>query len=545
MSLSARRELRAAIASRYGQATKAEKQTILDEFVAATGYHRKYAINALQNPKAVASPSAKRKRQSRPRYYTAEVQAALITVWEATNRICSKRLVPFLPTMVEALERHGHLWVSIEVKARLLAISPATVDRLLASTRRLSDPHGLGTTKPGLLLKHQIPIRTFSEWDDHRPGFIEADLVAHCGDHIGGSYLNTLTMVDVATGWTECLALLFRDQETVLPAIQQAAQQLPFPLLGLDTDNGTEFLNYALFNYCFRQSITFTRSRPYKKNDQCHVEQKNGAVVRKFIGYDRFEGVEPCRLLAELYWHLRLYLNFYQPCLKLVEKKRIGARVTRKYDQAQTPYQRVLAAPSVPAEVKQQLREQFLALDPVYLLTTISQLQDQLWQHAYLKPEGMRQPLSPVTSRYVQSHPEPSNNGPSAQNQPGLSLNGHSANGTSKATGSKSQPAARTYRRAKPTRRPMLGERWWRTRADPFAQVWPEVTPQLEQHPYIEANVLFGAVQKQYPGKFPDYQLRTFQRRVKTWRVMMSSRKIELEQESTIPIAEGTNLSSG
>jgi hypothetical protein len=419
------------------------------------------------------------------------------------------------------------------------------VDRLLASTRRLNNSHGLGTTKPGLLLKHQIPIRTFSEWDDHRPGFIEADLVAHCGDHVGGSYLNTLTRVDVATGWTECLALLFRDQETVLPAIHQAAQQLPFALLGLDTDNGTEFLNYALFNYCFRQSITFTRSRPYKKNDQCHVEQKNGAVVRKFIGYDRFEGLEPCRLLAELYWYLRLYLNFYQPCLKLVEKKRNGARVTRKYDQAQTPYQRVLAAPSVSSEVKQQLREQFLTLDPVYLLTTINQLQDQLWPYAYLKPEGMRPPLSPAASLPLPSQPEATNNGQSTHNQPGLSLKDHGPNEPSQAPDSQSQPAARTYRRSKPTRRLIQGQRWWRTRADPFAQVWPEVTHQLEQQPYLEANVLFAAVQKQYPGNFPDNQLRTFQRRVKTWRVMMSSRKIELDQDNTTPSAEGTHLSSG
>ena len=460
MSLKARRELLAAIASRYGQATKPEKQKILDEFVAVSGYHRKYAINILQNPQAGPAVSAKRNRQSRPRYYTAEVQAALISVWEASNRICSKRLVPFLANMVEALERHGHLAVSVEVKARLLAMSAATVDRLLASTRRLNHPHGLCTTKPGLLLKHQIPIRTFSEWDDHRPGFIEADLVAHCGDHVGGSYLNTLTMVDVATGWTECLALLFRDQETVLPAIHQAAQQLPFALLGLDTDNGTEFLNYALFNYCFRQSITFTRSRPYKKNDQCYVEQKNGAVVRKFIGYDRFEGVMPCRLLAELYGYLRLYLNFYQPCLKLVEKKRNGARVIRKYDQAQTPYQRVLAAPSVLPEIKQQLREQFLALDPLYLLTTINQLQDQLWQYAYLKPEGMRPPLSPAASLLLRSQPEAANNGQSSQNQPELNLKDHGTNGPAQAPGSKRQPAARTYRRSKPTRRLMQGQRW-------------------------------------------------------------------------------------
>ena len=183
-------------------------------------------------------------------------------------------------------------------------------------------------------------------------------------------------------------------------------------------------------------------------------------------------------------------------------------------------------------------------MDPVYLLTMISQLQDQLWQYAYLKPEGMRPPLSPVTSLPLPSQPEAAPNGQSTHHQPELNLKNPSPNGSAKATGSKSQLATRTYRRSKPTHRLIQGERWWRTRADPFAQVWPEVTHQLEQQPYIEANVLFVAVQKQYPGKFPDKQLRTFQRRVKTWRVMMSSRKIELDQEATTPIAEGTQLSS-
>ncbi len=542
MSLKARRELVAAVAVRYRQATKLEKQKILDEFVATTGYHRKYAINVLRNYNSAGSASAKQKRRSKPRYYTAEVQAALVVVWEAANQICSKRLVPFLPVMVETLERHGHLSVSAEVKEQLLAISPATVDRLLASTRRLNDPYGLGTTKPGLLLKQHIPIRTFSEWDDHRPGFVEADLVAHCGDNVGGSYLNTLTMVDVATGWTECMALLFRDQETVLPAIQQATQQFPFPLLGLDTDNGSEFLNYALFNYCHRQSITFTRSRPYKKNDQCYVEQKNGAIVRKFIGYDRFEGLEPCRLLTELYSHLRLYINFYQPCLKLIEKKRMGARVIRKYDPAQTPYQRVLAAKSVPDQIKQQLQEQFFTLDPISLLTTINQLQDQLWQHAYIKREIIVQLMSSTASLPAQFQSQPSNNGKSNR---GLSLTGNDTNRTSQATGSNPQPTTRVYRRTKPPRRPVVGQRWWRTRIDPFAQVWPVVIPQLEQNPYIEAKVLFKAVQAQYPDRFPDHQLRTFQRRVKAWRIAFSSCKIELEHEHITPIAEGTYLSSG
>lgn len=292
MSLQARRELVAAVGPRYRQASKKDKQKILDEFTAATGFHRKYAINLLQQQEPRSSPP-KRQRKSRPQRYTPEVKTALVKVWEASNRICSKRLVPFLPTMIDALERHGHLSFDDEIKARLLTISPATVDRLLTDIRYAGQPHGLSTTKPGFLLKHQIPIRTFADWDEEGPGFIEADLVAHCGTTVVGSYLHTLVMTDVATQWIEFSALLFRDQTSVVYAVQQSRSLFPFPLLGLDTDNGSEFINYTLWDYCTSQAITFTRSRPYKKNDQCHVEQKNGSVIRKFIGYDRFEGTEP------------------------------------------------------------------------------------------------------------------------------------------------------------------------------------------------------------------------------------------------------------
>ena len=263
MSLSARRELLAATAPRYQEAAKTEKQMMLDEFVTATGYHRKYAITLLNNFDAASSTQTQRKHKPHDRKYDEDVKEALIVAWEAANRICSKRLVPFLPELVGALERYDHLHLNADVRERLLAISASTVDRLLYHARHGEGISGLSTTKPGGLLKHMIQIRTFADWDDDRPGFLEADLVAHCGDNVGGHFLYTLVMTDVATGWIEIAALLFRDQETTLQAIERLRTQLPFDMLGLDTDNGTEFLNYLLYHYCQDESITFTRSRPY------------------------------------------------------------------------------------------------------------------------------------------------------------------------------------------------------------------------------------------------------------------------------------------
>ena len=297
MSLKARKKLLHSVAPRYRDASKPEKQRILSEFTMSTGYHRKYAtmlLNQVPTPDAVSIP-ARRTRRVR---YDAEVQAALVTTWEAAGRICSKRLVPFLPQLVEVLERRGYLTLTDRTRERLLAVSPATADRLLSRRLQADKPRGRTTTLPGSLLKHHVPVRTFTDWDDLRLGFVEADLVAHCGTSTAGSYVHTLTLTDVSTGWTECLALPYRDQETVLRALKVGRERLPFELLGLDTDNGSEFLNYGLLDYCAREEITFTRSRTYKKNDQCHVEEKNGSVVRRFVGYDRFEGLEACRALA-------------------------------------------------------------------------------------------------------------------------------------------------------------------------------------------------------------------------------------------------------
>jgi hypothetical protein len=366
MSLKTRQELLLCIAPRYNAAAKAEKQKILDEFTAVTGYHRKYANRLLKhyeaNP-ATAKPSAPQRQPDRRRKYDDDVKNALIVVWETASQICSKRLVPFLPQLVDALERHGHLNLSQETRAKLLAMSAATVDRLLADVRRAKKGGASATSSRTSLLKQQVSIRTFADWDDVQPGYMEADLVAHCGTNVSGSFLCTLTMTDVVTSWTECQALLFRSQATVVRAISELSAQLPMPLLGLDTDNGSEFLNNGLLAYCTQHDIDFTRCRAYKKNDQCFVEQKNGAIVRRFIGYDRFEGVDACQILTELYRYLRLYINFFQPSLKLIAKQRQGSRVVKKYDQAKTPYQRVLIAENIAATTKEALKAQFAELN--------------------------------------------------------------------------------------------------------------------------------------------------------------------------------------
>jgi hypothetical protein len=277
MSLQTRRALLQHMLPQYRQASTIKKKSkLLDAFTAATGYHRKYATWLLNH----AGEGQHVPQRPRPRLYGPEVQHALFLVWHAANRICAKRLIPFLPMLVEALERHEYLHLTEECRRQLLSMSAATADRLLRSQRK-GGQRGLSTTRAGTLLKQQIPIRTFAEWEEIRPGFVEADLVAHCGTDIEGGYLYTLTLTDVATGWTECLPLLYRSQEAVLAALQRARALIPFPMLGVDTDNGGEFINEVIVAYCEHEHITFTRGRPYQKRDQCFVEQKNGAIVRK------------------------------------------------------------------------------------------------------------------------------------------------------------------------------------------------------------------------------------------------------------------------
>jgi hypothetical protein len=383
MSFQAKRELLAQTAPRYRAASPRQKRAILDEFVAATGYARKYAIQLLGQPVVPAPGPIARPRA---RQYGPAVVEALTLAWAAANYVCAKRLVPFLPELVAALERHGHLTLTPTVRTQLLTLSAATADRLLRPVRQRARPRGLGTTKVGTLLKHKVPIRTFTEWDEVRPGFLEADAVAHCGTRAEGAYLSSLVLTDVATGWTECLPLLHHGYADVLGALEQARGLLPFPLRGLDTDNGSEFLNYPLLEYCARAEITFTRGRAYRKNDQCYVEQKNGSLVRQIVGYDRFEGELAYHQLAEVYRALRLYVNFFQPSLKLVLKRRAGSQVYRRYDRAQTPFQRLLAAEVLDEASRARLVARYEALDPVQVLRQLQQLQEALWRHAVTVP---------------------------------------------------------------------------------------------------------------------------------------------------------------
>lgn len=376
MTKQGKRELLKAVRPRYLKADKNNKSLILDEFVAATGYNRKYAISLLRNGLSRKSTN----KSGRQRIYGNDVVAALVKVWEVCGNLCGKRLRPFLPYIVDAMERHGELSLSDEIKAKLLQMSSATIDRRLKRARSRLARTRRSTTRPGTLLKHAIPIRTYADWDEQLPGFVEMDLVAHCGDSTGGEYLHTLNVVDIDTRWTEPVALANRSQKATFDGICVMRERLPFSLQGIDSDGGSEFINHHLYQYCQKEQITFTRSRPYRKNDQAHVEQKNWTVVRQVVGYRRYESQEALEIMCDVYDDLRLFVNFFQPVMKLVSKTRIGSRVRKKYDKAQTPYQRIMASQHVDKIVKEQLTELYLTLNPVELKVRIEKNLDQLWK---------------------------------------------------------------------------------------------------------------------------------------------------------------------
>jgi hypothetical protein len=378
MSLKSKYELLEVVRPRYLKASKSEKQKMLDEFTSATGYHRKYAIRVLKN-KVQVQNHLKRKTKTYKTIYRGEVVQVLEQIWETYGHICSKRLQPFLPEAIKVLERCKEIEFSKDTKALLLKISSASIDRCLRPIR-IKTPHGLSTTKPGSLLKNLIPVRTFTEWDEERPGFMEIDLVAHCGNTTEGQYLNTLTCTDLSTGWTDVTALPHRSQEAVSEAIHLMRQRLPFPLLGIDSDNGSEFINDLLYRYCLDEKITFTRSRPYKKNDQAHVEQKNWSVVRHTVGYDRWETDQEFTILESIHDDLRLYINFFQPSFKLIAKERIGNKTLKRYDTAKTPYQRVLERKDISLEAKARLMSLYLQLNPAELRRSIDQKTAILWK---------------------------------------------------------------------------------------------------------------------------------------------------------------------
>jgi hypothetical protein len=370
------KEYAEAIKARYGKSTKAGKSKILDEFTKTTGLHRKAAIRLLNH----RSSALGRKRSGRPPRYGIVVVEALRVVWEASDRLCSKRLHPFLPELLEVMRKCGESKMTVEIEEELCRMSPATIDRLLHPWKLKSGRHSFSATRPGSLLRSAIPIRTFADWQENRPGFIEVDLVAHCGESLDGFYLNTLMAVDVATGWSEFIGVWGKGQQRVGTSIHQIRGRLPFPLLGLDSDNGSEFINHDLARWCQHEGITFTRSRPYKKNDNCFVEQKNGAIVRRVIGRDRYSSKQAYETLNRIYYLLRLYINFFQPVMKLVSNTRHGARVHRVYDTAQTPYQRVLKSGVLTEASKAQLASTYAHLNPVRLLKQVNDNVEHLWQ---------------------------------------------------------------------------------------------------------------------------------------------------------------------
>jgi hypothetical protein len=393
LTMKERKAVTGVMRARYRRASKKQKGQMLDEFVALTGYHRWYAVGLLRGhgarPEERRERVARRPRQ-RLRIYDAAVLAVLQRVWVIMDCICGKRLAAVMPETIAVLERHGELQLEALTRQKLSAISAASIDRLLAAQRRRLNVRGRSGTKPGTLLKHQIPVRTFAEWDQTQPGFVEIDLVGHDGGFAHGDFCQTLDITDVASGWTETQAVLNKAQVWVFAALQLIRARLPFALRGIDSDNGSEFINYHLWHYAQQERITFTRGRPWKKNDGCFVEQKNYSVVRRAVGYARYEGDTQLHLLNELYAELRLYTNFFQPVMKLIGKERIGAKVRKTYDRPCTPYQRLLNSSALSARAKQQLRTQYVDLNPAELKRHIVRLQTRL-----LKIGRRSRPLSP------------------------------------------------------------------------------------------------------------------------------------------------------
>jgi len=385
---------------RYTRATKKKKGIMLDEFCATTGYNRSYASWVLKikkdkvlgymttGGKTIKFVAAKKKakKKGRPRIYTYDVFLALRRIWVIFDFICGKRLAPFMAEAVEKLKKHKELKTTNEVDKKLTKMSASTIDRLLKPEKnKFRLGKGISGTKPGTLLKNQIPIRTFADWDDAVPGFTECDLVGHDGGNNSGDFIQSLNFVDIATCWDSTAACKNKAQVHVFEALRAIIARFPFDVAGIDSDNGSEFINDIMLRYCKENEITFTRSRPYKKNDSCFVEQKNYSVVRRNVGYLRYDTDKELRTLNELYIYLDSYVNYFQPVLKLVSKIRVGSKVTKKYDKAKTPFRKVLDSEHVDDKIKESLKREYDSLNPAELKRKIARLQDKLLKLNTLK----------------------------------------------------------------------------------------------------------------------------------------------------------------
>ena len=478
--MATRDELVVALAERYASSDRNERGRILDEFTALSGLHRKHAMRLLR----AGQPGRRSGPRPARRLYNEAVREALIVIWEASDRICGKRLRPLAPILVDAMERHGHLHLTPEVRVGLLAISAATIDRALREIREPGGGRKRRRAPPSAAIRRSVPVRTFDGWDDPAPGFVEADLVAHSGPTAKGSYVQTLTLTDIATGWTECAPLLVREQKLLTEVLSAIRERMPFVLLGFDTDNDSVFMNQTVKTYCEETNLVFTRCRPYRKNDQAWVEQKNGAVVRHAVGYRRYEGLDAAAALARLYSALRLFVNFFQPSFKLAGKARDGAKVKKTYHPPATPFQRLLADTRTSDDAQGRVKAIYATLDPVLLLREIRAAQEHLVAIADRPAtDEATAPSAPTIEQFL--------SGLRTAWQDG---------------------------EVRPTSKPKEKAKRGRRRPDPLVAVTTLLRDWFEAEPYRTARELFERLQEEQPGAFPYGQLRTLQRRLKEWR---------------------------
>lgn len=378
MNMSAKNQYMREQLPHYLKANKQEKTNLLNHICQTTGYRRKYAVTKLSDmQKTPPNEKENRPRKKRARKYGSECLPPLKQIWEFLEWPCGERLQPYLPTILPLLEECGELTMPSSVRQKLLTMSISTIDRLLAKERRVRRGQGVSTTKAGTLLKSQIPVRHEPWPEDTHPGYAEMDFVAHCGEANAGDYVATLSTIDIATTWIEHVPILGRSKKKTVAALDNIKSRLPFPLLGLDPDNDGQFINYFLYDWCQQQepAIELTRSRPYRKNDNAHIEQKNWSHVRRVFGYQRLDTDKQQRLMAQLYQGpLRDWQNFFQPTLKIKEKERRGARVTKRHDRARTPYQRTLDNPQVSKLRKQKLQAYYQTLNPVKIKQEMDKL---------------------------------------------------------------------------------------------------------------------------------------------------------------------------
>jgi hypothetical protein len=531
MTHAMRMELANAIRGRYAAAASKDKRRILEEFIAATGYHDKSAIRILNN---LPEPKSRQTRR-RPSLYDEAARGALIVLWETSDRVCGKRLKALLPILLPALERNGHLKLEEEIRHKILSMSAATIDRLLQMPRRITR-----TKKPARVVpepRRRIKMRTFADWNEPLPGSMEMDLVAHCGEVNRGSYVHSLALTDIASGWTEAAPIVVREGTLVVETLERIRVGLPFALRALDVDNGSEFVNNRLIEYCLGHGIELTRARPYRKNDQAWIEQKNGAIIRKLLGYRRFEGLAAARAITRLYGASRLFVNFFQPSFKLAAKQRDGAKVFKRYHPPQTPCERLLQAESVPMAAKIKLSEISADLDPLKLLEEMRAVQAYLAALAdgEAPPSTTSEPpnlaafvaslssawhageIRPTFSieakpRYLRSLQKVSTQTPVA-----------SPTAVFKSAIPPAPAVTSAKTREKP--KPVYAEPG-QARVQALRMVWPIVCRRLEEFPNINAMQLFEELCVQFPGRFTRKQYKTLVRRVSLWRQAARARGV-------------------